>query len=262
MRVCNICEIEKNITEYNLTKEGKYKYKCCKSCYSIKRKNNSKKYHLENKEKLNEKSRNYYQENKEILCDKYKLYFLENKNRIKECNKEWREENKDTLKEKSLKYREENKDVLKESKRLYYQNLSDDKKEKLKEQKRLNYNKNIEKNRIKKNKYVKDKINNDPLFKLCFNIRTLIRNSIKNQYTKKSKKTQEILGCSFEEFKIYLESKFDENMNWDNQGSYWHMDHIKPISLANTKEEVYELNHYTNFQPLYWVDNLSKGNKY
>ena len=76
------------------------------------------------------------------------------------------------------------------------------------------------------------------------------------------RKTQEILGCSFEEFKIYLEEQFDENMNWDNQGSYWHMDHKKPISLAMTEEEVYELNHYTNFQPLYWEDNLSKGNKY
>lgn len=61
---------------------------------------------------------------------------------------------------------------------------------------------------------------NDPLFKLCFNIRTLIRNSIKRQFTEKSKKTQEILDCSFEEFKIYLEEQFDENMNWNNKGSY------------------------------------------
>lgn len=35
-----------------------------------------------------------------------------------------------------------------------------------------------------------------------------------------------------------------------------------PISSANTKEEVYKLNHYTNFQPLYWRDNLIKGNRY
>ncbi len=103
-------------------------------------------------------------------------------------------------------------------------------------------------------------MNNDPLFKLCFNIRTLIRNSIKRQFTEKSKRTQEILGCTYEEFKIYLESQFDENMNWENQGSYW--DHIKPISLATSKDEVYKLNHYTNFQPLYSLDNLIKGNKY
>ena len=108
----------------------------------------------------------------------------------------------------------------------------------------------------------KEKMKINPLFKLSHNIRTLIRRSLQNQFTEKSKRTQEILGCTYEEFKIYLESKFDENMNWENQGSYWHMDHIKPISLATSKDEVYKLNHYTNFQPLYSLDNLSKGNKY
>jgi len=102
----------------------------------------------------------------------------------------------------------------------------------------------------------------DSLFKLTRGIRSLILKSFKNQFTEKSKRTQEILGCSYEEFKIHLENQFDENMNWDNQGSYWHMDHIKPISLAKSKDEVYELNHYTNFQPLYWEENLGKGNNY
>jgi len=50
-------------------------------------------------------------------------------------------------------------------------------------------------------------------------------------------------------------------MNWENQGTYWHMDHIIPISSAQTDEDVYRLNHYTNFQPLYWEDNLKKSNK-
>ena len=90
----------------------------------------------------------------------------------------------------------------------------------------------------------------------------MISNSFKRCDTIKSTKTIEILGCSFEEFKIHLESKFDDKMNWDNQGSYWHMDHVIPISSAQTEEEVYRLNHYTNFQPLYWKDNLIKSNKF
>ena len=92
-------------------------------------------------------------------------------------------------------------------------------------------------------------------------MRNLIRNAFRRGFTTKSKKTIEILGCSFEEFKIHLESKFDNKMNWLNQGTYWHMDHIIPISSAKTEEEVYRLNHYTNFQPLYWLDNLKKSNK-
>lgn len=51
-------------------------------------------------------------------------------------------------------------------------------------------------------------------------------------------------------------------MTWQNQGSYWYMDHIKPVSLATNEKELIELNHYTNFQPLFWKDNLSKSNKY
>jgi hypothetical protein len=110
--------------------------------------------------------------------------------------------------------------------------------------------------------YQKERMKTDSLYKLTRGIRSLILVSFKNQFTEKSKRTQEILGCTYEEFKVHLESQFDENMNWDNQGTYWHMDHIKPISIAASKSEVYELNHYTNFQPLYWEDNLSKGNKY
>lgn len=50
-------------------------------------------------------------------------------------------------------------------------------------------------------------------------------------------------------------------MSWDNYGR-WHLDHIKPISLAKDEDEVYNLNHYTNFQPLWMLDNLKKSNKY
>lgn len=51
-------------------------------------------------------------------------------------------------------------------------------------------------------------------------------------------------------------------MNWDNRGLYgWHIDHIIPLSSAKTEEEVYKLCHYTNLQPLWAKENLSKGNK-
>jgi hypothetical protein len=83
----------------------------------------------------------------------------------------------------------------------------------------------------------------------------------RGQYTKKSKKTIQILGCSFEEFKVYIESQFTEEMCWENYATYWQLDHKTPISWAKNENEVYELNHYTNFQPLHWKENISKGNK-
>ena len=79
---------------------------------------------------------------------------------------------------------------------------------------------------------------------------------IRNGSTKTSKTTQ-ILGCSFDEFREHIQSQWLPWMNWDNRGKYngeynhgWDLDHIIPISEANTEEELVKLNHYTNFQPL------------
>jgi len=218
-KFCKECKIEKDISDFYLKKNGKVGSSYCKSCYYI----------------------------------KY------NKGDRSEYHKKYREENTDLLKEKQKEFRENNKELVAKRKKEYYQNLSDEKKNELKNKKRELYHKNNYKE--VKNNYVNNKLNNDTFFKLKFNIRSLIRNSLKRGFSDKSKKTIEILGCSFEDFKLHLESKFDENMNWENQGSYWHMDHIIPISSAETEEDVYRLNHYTNFQPLYWEDNLKKGSK-
>jgi hypothetical protein len=112
-----------------------------------------------------------------------------------------------------------------------------------------------------KNKYYNDRKKSDKLFKLSCRIRSIISRQISKNNFKKLKKTEDIIGCSFKEFKTHLESKFDDNMNWKNYGE-WHLDHIIPISYAKKEEEIYELNHYTNFQPLWAKDNLSKGNRF
>ena len=87
-------------------------------------------------------------------------------------------------------------------------------------------------------------------------------------YDKKSK-TYEILGITFEEFKLHIESQWEEWMNWNNYGLYnreekygWDFDHIIPLSSVNTEEDIIRLNHYTNFQPLCsYVNRYVKRNK-
>lgn len=74
----------------------------------------------------------------------------------------------------------------------------------------------------------------------------------------------EDLGCSIEELKTHLESKFQEGMTWDNHTKDgWHIDHIIPLSSFDLTipEELKKACHYTNLQPLWAKDNLSKGNK-
>lgn len=83
-----------------------------------------------------------------------------------------------------------------------------------------------------------------------------------NEKVSKSKNTESILGCTIEEFISYIETKFTEGMSLDNYGHKgWHLDHIIPISSATSEKEIYELCKYSNYQPLWWKDNLIKSNK-
>jgi spore maturation protein CgeB len=104
--------------------------------------------------------------------------------------------------------------------------------------------------REKINNYYRNKKKSDPLFKFKLSVRNLIYNSFKRGGSVKSNKTTDILGCSFDDFKTYIENQFNESMSWDNYGTYWEFDHIKQLVYAKTFEDIIELNHYTNFQPL------------
>lgn len=99
-------------------------------------------------------------------------------------------------------------------------------------------------------------------------ITTLIRAHIHNVISRRSKfkttqspKTEQLLGCTITEFMDYITSLFQPGMSWDNYGQ-WHLDHIKPLAIAQSEQEIYDLCHYTNYQPLWAFDNLSKGSKY
>jgi len=188
----------------------------------------------------------------------------------KECSSIYTKKNKDKRKQYDKNYRDENREIIKEKKRKYYidnieyfkqknedirKNL--DKSKKSEYQKKY-YNSPSVKNKIKN--YRKEKEKSDPLYKLKVSIRKRISSSFKNIDIKKNSKTESIIGCSFEFFRNYLECLFRDGMTWENHGK-WHLDHIIPISLAMNEEELIKLNHYSNFQPLWKEENLSKGNR-
>jgi hypothetical protein len=142
-----------------------------------------------------------------------------------------------------------NKDKIKEQKRIYYQTN----KEKFKAY-QINYAKENKDIILQKQK---EKLLTDPLYKLKVNTRNLINLSIKKSGFSKLSRTEEILGCSFDEFKQYIESLWEPWMNWENRGLYngelnhgWDIDHIKPLTIANDYIDVIALNHYTNLRPL------------
>lgn len=168
-------------------------------------------------------------------------------------NKAYREANKDKIKEKSKSYYEVNK-----NKRNEYRAVN---KDKIKKQRQEYYQKNKEKIYEKKLEWIcknKDNIK----YKLSCRLRDRLRDAIKNNY--KSGSAVKDLGCTIDELKLHLESKFQSGMTWDNYGLYgWHIDHIKPLASFDLtdRNQLLEACHYTNLQPLWAQDNLSKKDK-
>jgi len=108
--------------------------------------------------------------------------------------------------------------------------------------------------------YEKNRRKNDIQFKLTGNLRSRLNIAIKTDIKKGS--AIKDLGCSVQELKQYLETKFQPDMSWDNWNLYgWHIDHIIPLSkfdLTN-REQFLKACHFSNLQPLWAKDNLNKA---
>lgn len=103
---------------------------------------------------------------------------------------------------------------------------------------------------------------------MAASLRNRLSSAIKNR--NKAGSAVKDLGCSIEEFIKYIEEKFyhepntGEVMSWENRGRYgWHLDHIIPLASFDLtdREQFLKACHYTNYQPLWWWQNLSKGDK-
>lgn len=257
MKTCKKCKEEKELSEFyksNQTIDGLCIY--CKSCFKEKRK----KSYIKNKDKVLKTCNVWYKKNRNKMLQYQKEY-----------KKEYRKNNHDInykIKQKNILYYMNNKKEVD----IFFNNKKIDESNVLELIKIFKKNKSIEKRKLYLENWKKDNFKNyynnyfkqrkkiDPLFKLTHNIRSLINSSIKNKGFTKRSQTYKILGCTYEEFKIYLENQFTDGMTWQNQGK-WHLDHIYPVSLAKDEEELIKLNHYTNFQPLWAEDNLKKSNK-
>ena len=237
--MCNLLKEFKDMVKDKRRKDG-----CTNFCLEC----NKLKITPEQKLKYDVIRKKYRDNNKEYFKEYNKKYKNENKEYFKEYFKEY-SKNNENLKEYQAEYRNKNKEYFNEYNKEYYLKNSDNIKNSVKE-----YRKN---NREKINENVRLRCKHDNLFSLRKSICKSILKSIKLSGYYKSSKTTEILGCNIEDLKIYLESKFEDWMTWDNRGLYngelnygWDIDHIIPISSAKTEEEIVRLNHYSNLQPL------------
>lgn len=183
--------------------------------------------------------REAYKKYKRKYDKKYRIsYELKNKKKISKCKKRYYQSNKFNISKKHKKYYKTHKEERKKYDKIHKERL---------------------------NKYRKLLKLKNPSFRILCNLRTRINQVLKG--INKSKSTIKLLGCSLEFLKQHLEKQFKPGMSWKNYGrgwnnkKEWQIDHIKPCASfdLSVPEQQKLCFNYTNLQPLWAEENLSKG---
>lgn len=217
---CSKCSATKPIKEF--PKKGAVCLECRRAA--------DRKYYTKNKDKVKARAKTYYTTNRDdILANK-------NRDRLREYNKQYRKQNADKIRKYNKEYKAANRDNIAAWKTIYRRE-----------------------NKDKINEYQRSRINSSPFLKAQKAVRNRLNELIRLRNFEKKFSFYEYIGCSPEEFQAYIESQFTKDMSWGNYGKVWHIDHIIPLGSANSLDQLYELSHYTNLQPLVAADNLSKN---
>lgn len=184
------------------------------------------------------------------------------RSRCKSCLQQQNKSNPNIIKNKKA-YAQKNRDIINKKLRDkrntnidYYREYDKEKMRRLRGARPEHYRKSNNDNSLKRYHRLK----NDPIYSLTKLVRSRFLKAVKSEY--KDSSVINLLGCSIEELRDYLESKFQEGMNWQNHGVHgWHIDHIKPCASFDftDMEQQKKCFHYTNLQPLWAKDNLRKG---
>ena len=180
----------------------------------------------------------------------------------KECDKRYREDKKDHIKEKQRLHYQENKKQRDANMRLYRETN----RQKVYEQKKSYREKNKEHIQQKQKEYLpikKEKIKEKRKNDINFQLSEILRSKIHKQIRGETTSYQEWIGLPPDVFRRWLEFQFSSEMTWDNLGSYWHIDHIIPVSIFDfsLQKDKYVGFGWTNLQPLERRENQSKSAK-
>jgi hypothetical protein len=250
---------ETKVYEHWLTKSGFAKWKA-----------RSREYTAKNAGKIAKRARDWYYgnwkraraardryaaENKEKLSEARSRWKTNNVERLRELQRKWRKKNREHYRRMQAAYRKKNRERLNAWMRAHYAKNKDRRNAINQKWKNANRDQLAQARR----KYVRQRYATDIQFKLANIIRSRLIRVLKGR--RKGVKTLELLGCSFNELKLHLESGFDEKMTWDNHGTYWHVDHIIPLAVFDLtdEEDLRAACNYRNLQPLEATANMKKG---
>lgn len=210
----------------------------------------------QNKEERNAYMREWRKKNKAKISDQNKKYREAHKAEAKAYHKAWRDKNRDHLNEQQREKYKENPQAFKERKDRYIASH-------IEEVKESRHRYKVE-NRQKYTDYQRNKRQSDPVYKFRSSFTHLMSLYRRRKGYTGNKGTWEMVGCDFDTFLAYIQGQFTEGMTIENYGhgkGCWNIDHIVPISTAQTDEDIERLNHYTNLRPMWATDNYRKSKK-
>lgn len=213
-------------------------------------------------EKMTQTERDEYNKNK---YKKSKESLLKMENSERELAKEKARINSKNYRNRLTKEeKQKRKEIENAKRRKAYESLTKEQKE-IKRQKFSQWYAKNKKAYIKRmGKKNKERSKVDTAYRIKNICSSRLRKAIYAQGGTKTSRTVDLLGCSPNELRQHLEKQFDSNMTWENYGSYWHVDHIKPCSLFDLtkQEEQYKCFHYSNLQPLEAIANIKKSDTF
>lgn len=231
IKKCKDCGLDKPISEFPFIRtRGRYEPRCI-----ICRRVRNNKYSAENYGRDGEKRKQYAKE-----------YFIKNRDRELEYRRErYKKYNREEQLEKRRKWYQENKERHAKSREKYEKE-------------------NKERLRAARRKWENNRLSEDVNYKLHKSLSGRVRFEL-NGKTKKTSRTEQLIGCTINELRQHIESQFSDGMNWDNWGiNGWHIDHKIPLSWFNLENENCRkvAFNYKNMQPLWGTDNIRKKNNY
>jgi hypothetical protein len=178
-----------------------------------------------------------FEKNIKKSSERLKKRYASNKQEYLRQQREYRVKNADAIRERRRRYRQRNASKIKVAKQIYAAN-----------------------NKDKIAKALANRRANNPIARMANSMRRSIRRYL-DAGQKGEMSSFEIIGCSKDDLRKHLESKFRDGMTWQNYGKHWHIDHIVPLISAKSSDEIKRLCHWTNLQPLTAFENISKGSK-
>jgi hypothetical protein len=251
MKACSLCNSSKPFESFYRKQDSKDgRASACIECRKVQKKEEYvadkarvlqrvAEYRAMNPEKVSEAKKASRLKKYDEYRAKQRQQYSQNKDAILLQMAEYRQANKELILDRQMKYRERNRRKLVDDAKVYYL-------------------KNKEKVDEYRRGYARERMKTDPLYALSRLVRRRILFALKNFGIEKRTRTSEMLGCTYADLKVHLEQQFAPGMSWVNRGD-WHVDHIIPLASARTEYELLALCHYTNLQPLWAFDNLSKG---